>query len=359
MGLKNPLAGLMLALASMCALAYSPDPARLASAVREARVVIYAATDQEVIQPLIDDFEALHPGVRVEYHDMNSNELYQRFVAEAADGGKADVVWSSSMDLQVKLVNDGYAQAHRSAETAALPSWATWKNEAFGTTYEPAALVYNTRAIMQDEVPDTHAALLRLLASQPERFLGRLTTYDPARSGVGMLLHSQDANANPTAFWQLAEALGDSGAILDITSSAMIDRIASGEVLIGYNLLGSYALARALGEPAIGVVWPRDYTLVLSRVAFISRQARHPEAARLWLDHLLSAHGQALLAEKAGLFSVREDTDRTTTASALQNQLGASFRPIPIGSGLLTYLDQAKQKAFLRRWNHAMQSRTP
>lgn len=359
MEFRNPLAGVLLTLASVCAIAYSPDPVRLASAVREAKVVVYAATDQDVVQPLIDDFEALHPGVRVEYHDMNSNELYRRFVAELAEGGNADVVWSSSMDLQVKLVNDGHAQAHHSPETAALPSWAVWKNEAFGTTYEPAALVYNTRAIVPDEVPDTHAALLRLLASQPERFMGRLITYDPANSGVGMLLHSQDAHANPTAFWQLARALGEGEAILDVATSAMIDRIASGEALIGYNLLGSYALARSRSEPAIGVMWPRDYTLVLSRVAFISRQARHPEAAKLWLDHLLSDHGQTLLAEKAGLFSVREGTERTNTASGLQKQLGDSFRPIPIGSGLLTYLDQAKQRAFLRRWNSAMKGENP
>lgn len=359
MGFRKPFVAAWLMATSLYVAAYSPDPARLASAVLEARLVIYAATDQSVVQPLIDDFETLHPGVKVEYHDMNSSALYRRFVDEAAAGGKADVVWSSAMDLQVKLVNDGHAQAYHSPQTAALPSWAVWKNEAFGTTYEPAALVYNTRAIAADEVPDTHAALLRLLAAQPERFLGRLTTYDPSRSGVGMLLHSQDAHANPTAFWQLARALGESEVILDVASGAMIDRIASGEVLIGYNLLGSYALARSRTEPAIGVVWPRDYTLVLSRVAFISRQARHPEAARLWLDHLLSEHGQTLLAERAGLFSVREGHARTNTASGLQKQLGDAFRPIPIGSGLLTYLDQAKQKTFLHRWHTMMKGEKP
>ena len=44
------------------------------------------------------------------------------------------------MDLQVKLVDDGRrddVQVARGRRT--LPTWAVWKNEAYGTTYEPVA----------------------------------------------------------------------------------------------------------------------------------------------------------------------------------------------------------------------------
>lgn len=338
-----------------CALAQvAPD--RLAVGAAEGRVVIYAATDQNIVQPLIDDFEQRHPGIKVEYHDMHSNTMYQRVIDEAQRGSKADVVWSSAMDLQVKLVNDGYAQSHRSAETAALPSWAVWKNEAFGTTYEPAVFVYHKPALQQDELPGTHAALIALLKRKPARFLGRLATYDPRLSGVGLLLHTQDAQSNPIAFWSLVETLGDNGIRSYATSASMLDSISSGETLIGYNVLGSYALTRAQADPRIGVIWPQDYTLVLSRVAFITRDARHPQAARLWLDHLLSRRGQTVLARNAGLFAVREDVT-TGNATGLRTQLGAAFRPIPIGSGLLTYLDQAKQRDFLRQWEAAIKPR--
>lgn len=355
--LLQRLTAILLLLATH-ALAYTPDPARLERAAQEGKVVVYAATDQDVVQPLIDDFHARHPGVRVEYHDINSGDLYKRIVGEAEQGGKADIAWSSAMDLQVKLVNDGYAQPHQSRETAALPGWAVWKDEAFGTTYEPAAIIYNKRLLRSEDVPRTHASLLRLVTANGTRWRGRIVTYDPSLSGVGMLLHSQDAQANPSVFWQLAQAFGANWIVLDASTNAMIDRIARGDALIGYNLLGSYADSRARDDDALGVIWPQDYTLVLTRVAFITRQAHHPEAARLWLDHLLSAHGQALLAERAGLFSVREDTERLTTATGLRRQLGAAFRPIPLGSGLLTYLDQAKQRAFLRRWAEALETGT-
>lgn len=348
------LLGTALALAVIQAGAQEPYSGQ-AGDKHEGQVVVYAATDQASVQPIIDDFEKRHPGLRVDYHDMNSADLYRRVLREAAQGAGPDVVWSSAMDLQVKLVNDGHAQAYRSAETAALPRWAVWKDEAFGTTYEPAAIVYDKRRFTPDEVPDTRAALIRMLEGQPERFRHRIASYDPAGSGVGLLLHSQDAQANPSAFWQLAQSMGALGMEQHVATRDVLDRIAAGKVLIAYNMLGSYANSRAEADPAIGIVWPRDYTLVLSRVAFIARQARHPLAARLWLDHLLSERGQALLVRHLGLFSVRADATADTAAGVLHERLKHAFRPITIGSGLLAYQDQAKQRLFLRQWQDAME----
>lgn len=260
------------------------------------------------------------------------------------------------MDLQVKLVNDGHAQPHRSAETAALPRWAVWKDEAFGTTYEPAVIVYNKRLLGEADVPDSHAELIRLLDRDPAQLRGRIATYDPERSGLGLLLHTQDAQANPIVFWQLARGMGRQGLEQHAASSEMLDRVAAGKLVLAYNVLGSYAHRRARSDPALGVALPRDYTLVLSRVAFIMRGARHPAAARLWLDHLLSTRGQALLAANLGLLPVRTDAGTAgadSAAALLHHNLQHAFRPIRIGSGLLAYQDQAKKQAFLRQWDAA------
>src|SRR5436190_16425525 len=116
----------------------------IAAAKKEGKVVVYSTTDTAAAGFLTKDFQALYPGISVEYNDMNSTEVYNRFISEKAAGaGSADVLWSSSMDLQIKLVNEGGALAYASPEIAGLPSWAVWKNEAFGTTYEPLAIVYN------------------------------------------------------------------------------------------------------------------------------------------------------------------------------------------------------------------------
>ena len=325
-----------------------------ASSASSGTMVLYAATDRQVVEPLITDFETIHPSIKVIYHDLNTGELHQRFLDELGSKAQADVLWSSAMNLQFKLVNDGYAAPYKSAETAALPAWAIWKNEAFGTTFEPLVIAYNKKLIADHDVPKTHAELLRLLNEHPARLRQRIATYDPRGSGLGYLLHTQDLEANPVSFWNLIRAFGRTGGFLEPSTADILDRLADGRVTLGYNVLGSYALHRAATNPNIGIVLPSDYTLILSRIVFINRLAPHPQEARAWLDYLLSRRGQTLL-NRTGLFSVREDVSTSDrSASELRRQLGNAFRPIVISTGLLTYLDKMKHELFLGRWDSAM-----
>ena len=112
-------------------------PDTVAAAEKEGKLIVYSTTDTAIVASILKDFAALHPKIPVEYNDMNSTELYNRFLAEAAAGsGSGDFLWSSAMDLQLKLANDGYALEYKSPEASGLPAWASWKNEAFATTFE-------------------------------------------------------------------------------------------------------------------------------------------------------------------------------------------------------------------------------
>jgi iron(III) transport system substrate-binding protein len=329
----------------------------ISSANREGKLVVYSATDMPAATPLIKAFNAMYPRIAVEYQNMSSAEVHKRFLSESAEGTpSADVLWSPAMDLQMKLVNDGHAQPYKSPEIPRLPAWAVWRNEAFGTTYEPAVFVYNKRLLAASEVPQTHAALARLLRDEPRRFMGKVATYDIEKVGVGFLLATQDSMTS-SGFWDLTQAMFTAGVRLHLTTGAMMERIASGDSLIGYNLLGSYTLVRAQTDPSIGYVLPQDYTLVMSRIAFIARQARNPNAARLWVDFLLSKRGQEIIAAESQLFSLRGDVEGEATAARLARVLGDSIKPIAVGPGLLTYQDQAKRLEFIRRWQKAKASR--
>jgi len=323
------------------------------AAKKEGKLVIYATTDAVAANPLVKDFESLYPGISVEYSDLNSTEVYNRFISESAAGSTADFIWSSAMDLQVKLVAEGKALAYASPEIPNLPKWAVWKNEAYGTTNEPIAFVYNKRIVPAGDVPQTHAALEKLLAAKPDFYKGKVTAYDPERSGVGYLFVNEDVKNWPDA-WNLFREFGKTGARLYTSAGAMMERVGSGEHLIGYGIFGSYAIARAKKDPGIGIVLPKDFTLITSRVAFISKQAQHPNAAKLFLDYMLSKRGQTIIANQALLYSLRDDVEGPASAKAVRDEVGDKARPVEIGPGLLENLDQMKRLAFLKKWQAAM-----
>jgi iron(III) transport system substrate-binding protein len=334
---------------------YPADYAAIVDAAKkEGKLVVYAATDTKAAEPLIKDFNAMYPDVKVEYNDMNSTEIYNRYISEVAAGGAtADVLWSSAMDLQIKLVNDGYGLQYKTPELAGLPFWASMNNTAYGTTFEPAVFVYNKRLVSADEVPKTHAEFAKLLMTKTDKFKDKVITYDIEKSGVGFMFITQDLRVNDH-FWDVAKALGTAAVRVQSSTGTMLERVSSGENLLGYNIMGSYALVRAKKDPNIGVVIPKDYTLVLSRVQFISKSAKHPNAAKLWIDYILSKRGQTMIANESKLYAVRGDVTGETTSSDLSKEIGNGLKPLQVNVMMLQYMDQKKRLDFMKQWKEAM-----
>lgn len=254
------------------------------------------------------------------------------------------------MDLQIKLVNDGYAQAYSSPEKPNLPGWAIWKNEAWGVTAEPVVIAYNKRLVPVADVPRTHDAFERLLRSRTDFYSGRVSTYDPALSGFGYLELTQDFHVRRGDLWSLAGALGAVGVRQHTSSRPLLADVESGRSLFVYNALGSYALKLAARNPDIGVIMPEDYTLVVSRIALITREARQPHAAKLLLDFLLSAEGQRELAD-AYMAPSREDVMPLPGSKPPP----AIARPVRLAPALLANLDSIKRERFLARWKKALE----
>ena len=277
-------------------------------AKQEGKVTVYSTTDAAQVAPLVDAFKAKYPGVGVEYTDLNSTELYNRFIAEEAAGqGTADLLWSSAMDLQVKLVVGRLRGAYKSPEQASLPTWAAWKDQAYGTTAEPLAIVYNKRLVPDGDVPKSHADLSKLLTDQARHLQGQGDVLRSGALGRGLRPAHPGRAVWPQA-WDLFQAFGKVQAKLYTWVGAMLERIGSGEHLIGYDIFGSYALARSKKDPCIGMRAAQGlHAADVARGVHLGQGASSPNAAKLFLDFVLSqarasGHrqpGRALLAARA------------------------------------------------------------
>jgi ABC-type Fe3+ transport system substrate-binding protein len=312
------------------------------------QMLVRGTTDIEAFAPVLRAFAGTVPGLRITYEQWGSNDLYRRTDTACRGGGGAvaDMIVSSAVDQQVKLVNDGCAQAHRSDLTERLPPSANWRDELFGVTREPAVIVYNGELVAAAEAPRTRFDLIDLLRPEGTRFAGKVATYDIEASGLGYLFAFADAQ-QATTFGSLLEAFGRSGAVATCCSAEILDGVADGRWLIAYNVLGSYALARAARDRRIAVVAPHDYTLILARAAMIPTGAREPAMAGAFIDFMLSGDGQRALAASRLVVSFGEaegaDLDFSDAAES-------TLRPIPLSPALLVGLDQQKRALFLGRW---------
>lgn len=315
-------------------------------------IVFRSTTDLSVIAPVIESFIATRPTVTITYEQWGSNALYSLTAQECAAGqAGADLVLSSAVHQMVELVNEGCARPWRSALTAALPDALRWRDELWGVTDEPAVMVYNRDLVPPGDIPRTRFDLLDLLRPSDSPYHGRIATYDIEESGLGYLLAFADS-VQATTFGGLMESFGRSGAVATCCSAEIIDAVAQGEYLIAYNVLGSYALARAAQDTRLGVVAPSDYTLVLSRAAMLPRGSAGGGADLL--DFLLSPEGRREL-ERALLIVPLDGGDGTALETPEATQ--TIRRPIELSPALLILLDTHKRALFRARWRDSFPGR--
>ncbi|MCR9122662.1 MAG: ABC transporter substrate-binding protein [Phyllobacteriaceae bacterium] len=339
-------------------------PAALAQTLFDARqpagastLTIYSSLDLSAAEPLIDAFQQANPAVSVNYHELQTVDIYERVLNESDGGGTtADLVISSAMDLQMKLANDGYARRVPLAHVNQWPNWANWRDTAIALTYEPAVMVYHRPSFEAADMPRTRAALISFLDAEQDAFYGRIATYDIERAGVGFLFLARDAEHNRD-IWELVRAMGRSGVKLYSNSSSILERVSDGRFAIGYNILGSYAAAWAARNPDLGIVLPTDYTIIMSRIALVPTAAQAPDLATRFLDFMMSPQGQNVMAAQAKLPALHPQLTGANTADALRAEAGDKLRPIAVSPALLVYLDQVRRARFIDRWNDTLSQR--
>jgi len=304
------------------------------------------------MEPLIRDFQELSPNVTVEYNEYLTNDLFNQALTECnTKQGRMDLVLSSSVDHLIKLVNDGCGTSYRSPLTLQMPSWTRWRDEVFGFTFEPAVIAFNRDLVPPEDIPRTRIELLDLLRSKPEQYNGKVGSYDIDQSGIGYLFASYDARGT-TTFGRLLEAFGRAGLVARCCTTDLLSDLSSGRLAIGYNLIGSYAVGAVRRGAHLGIVIPRDYTVVLSRAVFIPRSSRNTVAAFRFLDYLLSERGQKKSREASFFFSF-EGTLPEEVDGPLWLASSGLLRPITIGPELLAVQDRAKRQRFLSEWRRS------
>ncbi|WP_246690798.1 ABC transporter substrate-binding protein [Neorhizobium alkalisoli] len=317
-------------------------------------LIVYSSLDEPIAKPMIAGFQAAYPDVAVKYEELLTGQIYDRIVRETDAGEKtADFAFSSAMDLQVKLANDGYAQRSDLPMSATWPSWANWRNTVYALTFEPAVFVYHKPSFHKTKPPATRAELVDYLQKEGNAVYGRIGTYDIERSGVGFLFMSRDQEQFGD-IWSVVRAMGAAGVKLYSTSEAILERVADGRFLLGYNIVGSYAADWASRHPDVGILLPKDYTVVMSRIGLVPQAATHADLGKLYLQFFMSKAGQTIMARELQIPAVSPEVAGENTATTMREMLGGQLKPVPVSLGLMVYLDQVKRARLISRWNEVL-----
>ncbi|NLH83171.1 MAG: extracellular solute-binding protein, partial [Phyllobacteriaceae bacterium] len=153
----------------------------------------------------------------------------------------------------------------------------------FSTKLITTGIVWNTKA------PFAPKSWFDL--TKPEA-KGLVAMPSPLASGAA-LIHAATLTENLKGGWDYFKALGANGAMATGGNGDVLKRVAGGDKLYGMIVDFMAIREKAKGAP-IDFVFPEEGVSAVTEPVAILKTAKNPEAARAFVDFLLSPEGQAL-----------------------------------------------------------------
>ena len=279
--------------ASLAALAFATSAASAA----EGKLVLYTSQPNTDAQQTIDAFKAKYPKVDVSFVRDGTPRIMAKLKAEFEAGApQADVLLIADSVTMEGLKKDDRLLAHDKADVSAYPAGVhDPKKMWFATKLITTGIVYNTKAPMK---PASWTDL-----TKPE-VKNQLAMPSPLNSGAA-LIHTITLTGNLKDGWGFYEKLKDNGTLAAGANGDILRQVATGEKLYGMIVDFMPIREKAKGAP-VEFVFPSEGVSAVSEPVAILKNTKNPEAAKAFIDFLLSKDGQEL-ALKQGYVAAHPD----------------------------------------------------
>lgn len=261
------------------------------------KLYVYTSMKESLIGELKKAFAVQHPEVKMDYQSAGAGKLMAKLAAERESGKVlADILWTSEVPDFYQLKDQGVLQPYVPKEIKALVNPLPGYDGSFtAVRLGTLGVAYNTRRVK--EAPKTWADV------QGPAFKGAFGIANPALSGTAYMSVSLLVKQFG---WGWIEGLRANGAKMGKGSGQVVDDTASGD-LLGSLAVDYITLDKVDKGATLALVYPPEMLVIPSPIAII-KGSPNTEAAKKFVDFVLSKDGQAIIA-KEGTLPVRTDVE--------------------------------------------------
>ena len=249
------------------------------------KLVLYTSQPNADAQATVDAFVAEYPGVEVEWIRDGTTQVMAKLRAEFEAGApQADVLLIADTVTMESLEAEGRLMAYPEADVAAYdPALMDPEHHYFSTKLITTGIMYNTGAPM---VPTSYKDLLKPEAKD------KLAMPSPLTSGAATI-HMVAITENPDLGWAYYEGLAEQGANPAGGNGGVYKAIAGGEKLYGF-VVDYLPIREKLKGAPVEFVFPEEGVSAVTEPVAILSTAKNPDAAKAFVDFLISEKGQEL-----------------------------------------------------------------
>lgn len=260
-------------------------------AKKEGQVIFYSAMIvNQALRPLADKFGKKYPFIKMTYWRADSEDIAQKVSAEVRAGNVVgDVVEGTGVgELAVQA---GLLIPYTTPMMAAYPALYSDPDHMWTPTrLSYYSIAYNTRLVPENKVPKSYQDLL------DPQWKGKMSWRIGSASGTPLFL------TNLRLAWGEDKARAYFGKLKDQkivnfgagSARTLVDRVVAGEYAIALNIFAHHPLiSKAKGAPVDSKLL--DPVASTAATMGVVKGGKHPHAALLLIDFILSKEGQEIL----------------------------------------------------------------
>jgi iron(III) transport system substrate-binding protein len=289
--MKNMIRSLLVGSALSLAVAL---PAGAFAATLEEKVVVYSTHGESMLEAVADAYQK-KTGVKVDFINLKG-ALADRVRAEKANP-QSDVMYGAPSSVFLELKAEDLFEPF-------APSWGDKINPLFkdkdsawyGTIQTPVMMFYNTEMLSAEEAPKDWADLVK--PQYQNNLVFRSALSSSARATYGALLQQFAKKNELDKGWDFMKKLDANTKQYFGSGSMLFQAVGRKEAAVSFMVLNAIIDNKIKNKMPLATIDAESGSPVITDGIALIKGAKHPNAAKAFIEFAGSAEVQAMLAQK-------------------------------------------------------------
>jgi len=315
-------------------------------------LVVYTPHGRDLLSHFGSRFEEMHPGVRIQWLDMGSQEVLDRLRSERTNP-QADVWWGAPSEIFALGADEGLLDPFRPYWAEHLPPEGQDSEDRWFATYlTPEVIAYNSAVLSREEAPQEWDDVL------DPRWRGEVIIREPLASGTmraifsSIIYRESQGTGDPTAGYEWLLRLDAQTREYVLNPTLLYQKLARQEGLVTLWAMPDIETLRATTDYPIDYVIPAGGTPVVVDAVAVVRGTAQPDLARAFVEYVGSEEALFEAAEHFFRIPARTDLDSSRYPGWLQEALPI-IRPMEVDGDLI----RERTPEWMRYWDSNIRRR--
>lgn len=306
------------------------------------RLVIYTGRDKNIFEVVLPQFNEKYPNIEVETLEMGAQQILERVRAEKANP-QADFWWGGTQSALSTAANEGLLEAYKPTFADQIPD--LYKDKEYrwiGEMLLPEVIMYNKDALKKEEAPQDWDELL------DPKYKDKIVIRNVLPSGTmrtiySAMIYRQGPDTPEKGYeWLLKLDANTKEYTQDPTNLYLkLDRQ---EGVISLWNLQDVLLQGLKNNHPYDFIYPKSGAPILVDGIAIVKNAPNTEAAKKFMEFLMSPEIASQLAKERFQFPARSDISKDQLPEFMQT---LELKPLEIDWDVMA----EKEKEWMQYWD--------